>query len=162
MPMLYVSAASLPKAASIEWQVTYTTLDPPAPAGDTDSEDENAPPRPVVGREVGGKALSLADRSVWMASTSRGVAKTLNAFYACRMDARAPPQLAGLGEVHSIRAFHVPAVGADRVRELAGRLFGTKEGVVPVSTIAVGRVGVGAEVAVGTHEVGFWLVVSTA
>ena len=160
MPMLYVSAASLPKAASIEWQVTYTTLNPPAPHGETDSEDEDAPSKPVLGTEVGRKRLDSADASVWMVSTSRGVARTVNAFYVCAMDGRAPAGLAGLGAVHSIRAFHLAGVEAGRVRALAGRLFGEAAG--PVSTVAVARLGVGKEVELGRHEVGFWLVVGTA
>lgn len=161
MPMLYVSAASLPKGASIEWQITYTSLNPPSPAGanDTDSEDDGTPPEPTPGQEVGGKRLGLGDKSVWMVSTSRGVARTVNAFYACGMDAREPQGLAGLGAVCSVRAFHLAGVGDGRVRELAGRLFG---GEVPVSIVAVAKLGIGKEVEVGRHEVAFWLVVETA
>lgn len=172
-PMVYVSAAALPKGAAIEWQVSYSTASSTAAQDDDDDTDsEDGAPTSSMQRlqvtEPGG-VVHGDDGSVWMCSTSNGVTKTVNAFLVCdpARARTAPAELAKLGAIHSIRAFHLPGVSVDRVRELADKVLGLgsvqKEDWPPLSLIAVDRLSAGGEEGRvdASHTVAFWLTVST-
>ncbi|GAA5935526.1 hypothetical protein JCM1841_003703 [Sporobolomyces salmonicolor] len=165
-PMLFVTAAQLPKGASIEWQITWATGQRDSAEEDGDSDDS------ATGR-ARGAAETWASGSVvsnstgepvtWQCSATKGTSKVVVAILGCSADESERHALPGMGHIHSIRAFHRPSLPVSKVQSLASTLLGLPPSDLPaLSLIGARRIATldGSESA--GHDVAFVLVGSPA
>ncbi|GAA5851868.1 hypothetical protein JCM5353_005399 [Sporobolomyces roseus] len=115
-PLLLVSAAQLPRSASIEWQVTWQTGQVPWSSNeDESSSEEDDKPKPTKMRRIETNANELvasssSDRQVsWQCSRVNGIADTVVGILGCSIDeGKVLAVFDKLGQIHSIKAFYKP------------------------------------------------------
>ncbi|GAA5889062.1 hypothetical protein JCM16303_002174 [Sporobolomyces ruberrimus] len=171
-PLLFVSAAQLPRAASIEWQVTWQTGQIPwrDDEGDTSSDDGATTAgcadrqrkaqkvetwaREIIHSSAPGKRVS------WQCSSVNSVAESVVAIMGCSIsETECPPSRNKLGAFHSIKAFHRPELRVAQVEELARRLFHSTSPSVGCPTITcIGAKNIETLEGCGAHDVAFVVV----
>ncbi|GAA5889506.1 hypothetical protein JCM5296_005970 [Sporobolomyces johnsonii] len=165
-PMLFVTAAQLPKGASIEWQVTWAT-------GQRDTADEDEESDDGAAGRARGAAETWASGSVvsnstgepvtWQCSATKGTSKVVVAILGCTADESERHALPGMGHIHSIRAFHRPSLPASKVQSLASTLLGLPPADLPaLSLIGARRIATLEGSESEGHDVAFVLVGSPA
>ncbi|GAA5841918.1 hypothetical protein JCM3766R1_002538 [Sporobolomyces carnicolor] len=172
-PIVFVSAAELPRSASIEWQVTWQTGQVPwKPEEDAFSSDEEGSERD---RDAPGKVETEASEIIkstidgkiltWQCSAVCGIADSVVGILGCSIDERGRPAgLNNLGPLHSIKAFHQPHITTTRVRLLAQSLFCSSSSPsrheLPSISFIASR-SIDTLEAAGSHDVAFVVVACT-
>ncbi|GAA5821636.1 hypothetical protein JCM10212_000020 [Sporobolomyces blumeae] len=171
-PVLFVSAAQLPRSASVEWQVTWQTAQVPWTPDDDDATSESDTDNgrhPDVGKPTKRRRVETQEDVVlrsgktgkaitWQCSPVNGLADSVVGILACSRDERErPAQLAKLGQIHSVKAFHRPGVPISRVRSIAEAFFPSSSGDPPVISF-IGSKFIETKAGAGLHDVAFVVV----
>ncbi|GAA5965691.1 hypothetical protein JCM3765_003218 [Sporobolomyces pararoseus] len=133
-PMVFVSAAQLPRSASIEWQLTWQSgqipWSPDDEADDDTSDEEALSNRPRKLRKIETQASDItksslpSQNSTWQCSSVRGIADSVVGILGCSIgETNKPAGLSKLGALHSIKVFYRPQLPTSDVEQLARHLF---------------------------------------
>ncbi|GAA5911944.1 diphthine--ammonia ligase [Sporobolomyces salmoneus] len=169
-PIVFVSAAQLPRSASIEWQVTWQTGQVPcAPDEEYSSSDDEATSegRRKKPRKIETEASEIIESSAagknltWQCSPVRDKATSVVGILGCSIDEKIRPAgLNRIGTLHSIKAFHRPQFTVSRVRQLAENLF-LSSGLSKLASITfVGSKSIDSLEDCDSHDVAFVVVAS--
>ncbi|GAA5998466.1 hypothetical protein JCM5350_000656 [Sporobolomyces pararoseus] len=133
-PIVFVSAAQLPRSASIEWQLTWQTGQAPWSPNDDEyddtSDEEAVSSRPRKLRKIETqtseiiKSSTSGQSTTWQCSPVRSLATSVVGILGCSIhETNRPASLNKLGALHSIKAFYKPQLLISDVEQLARRLL---------------------------------------
>ncbi|GAA5943017.1 diphthine--ammonia ligase [Sporobolomyces koalae] len=133
-PLVIVSAAQLPRSASLEWQFTWQTGQAPWTPDDDDEDSDDSiddrddkrrkPVRVETSESSTFKSRTTGKKVSWQCSEVRGIADSVVGIVGCSIDETDRlPDLDKLGTFHSIKAFYKPHLALSKVEQLANTLL---------------------------------------